>query len=148
MKVTNDTIELIKRRFRDSSKPKINQSQLAEFMGYGKAWVSKLMNRKLQTLTEEQVDNLEKFLSIKLQEFGDVSKMPILATELAKKMKTSEPLTRIVAALLELEQAVPPSPRWIETQDMTKLGQEIIRLAFANEDKPGKVAREVLKLLA
>ena len=138
MKVTNDTIELIKRRFRDSSKPKINQSQLADFMGYGKAWVSKLMNRKLQTLTEEQVENLEKFLSIKLQEFGDVSQMPILATELAKKMKTSEPLTMIVA----------PSPRWIETQDMTKIGQEIIRIAFANEDKPGKVAREVLKLLA
>src|SRR6478609_5506715 len=131
MKVTNDTIELIKRRFRDSSKPKINQSQLADFMGYGKAWVSKLMNRKLQTLTEEQVENLEKFLSIKLQEFGDVSQMPILATELAKKMKTSEPLTMIVA----------PSPRWIETQDMTKIGQEIIRIAFANEDKPGKVAR-------
>jgi hypothetical protein len=31
---------------------------------------------------------------------------------------------------------------------MTKLGQEIIRLAYANEDKPGKVAREVLRLLS
>jgi hypothetical protein len=31
---------------------------------------------------------------------------------------------------------------------MTKIGQEIIKIAFANEDKPGKVARMVLELLA
>jgi hypothetical protein len=148
MKVTNDTIELIKRRFRDPTKPKINQSQLADHMGYGKAWVSKLMNRKLQNLTDEQVDLLESFLSIKLQEFSEVSKMPVLVSELARKMQSSEPLTRIVAALLELEPVVEPSTRWIETQDMTKVGQEIIRISFANEDKPGKVASEVLKLLA
>jgi transcriptional regulator with XRE-family HTH domain len=148
MKVTNETIELIKRRFRDPTKPKINQSQLADHMGYGKAWVSKLMNKKLQNLTEEQVELLEKFLSIKLQEFSEVSKMPPLAAELARKMQTSEPLTRIVSALLEIEPAIAPSTRWIETKDMTKVGQEIIRLVFANEDKPGKVAREVLKLLA
>jgi hypothetical protein len=39
-------------------------------------------------------------------------------------------------------------PRYFEPKEMSKLGQEIIRLAFANEDKPGKVAREVLKLVS
>jgi hypothetical protein len=31
---------------------------------------------------------------------------------------------------------------------MIRIGQEIIQIAFANEDKPGKVARLVLELLA
>lgn len=34
-------------------------------MGYGKAWVSKLMTGKLQTLSDEQVEKLEEFLSIR-----------------------------------------------------------------------------------
>jgi plasmid maintenance system antidote protein VapI len=149
MKVTNDTIALIKNRFRDGSKPKINQSQLAEHMQLGKAWVSKLMNGKLKNLSEEQVDQLEEFLDTRLQVFSDKKhNVPAIAVELSKRMQQSVAISKIVEALLELETAVPPSPRWIETQDMTKIGQEIIKIAFANEDKPGKVAREVLKLLA
>ena len=35
-----------------------------------------------------------------------------------------------------------------QSKGMTKTGQEIIKLAFANEDKPGIVARMVLELLA
>ena len=33
-------------------------------------------------------------------------------------------------------------------EEMTKIGQEIIRICFANEDKPGKVTREFLKIPA
>jgi transcriptional regulator with XRE-family HTH domain len=149
MKVTNNTISLIKKRFRDKKKPKINQSQLAEHMGLGKAWVSKLMNHKLQTLSEKQVDQLEEFLEIRLHSFVDREhQVSPMASEISKKMQESEALARIVAALLDLEIASGDGPKWIQTQDMTKLGQEIIRISFANEDKPGKVASEVLKLLA
>ena len=150
MKVTNNTISLIKKRFRDPKKPKINQSQLAEFMGLGKAWVSKLMNGKLQTLSSKQLDDLEEFLGIRLQLLADKEKkISPIAIEISEKMQESEAISRIIEALLDMPgQIVDSGPRWIETQDMTKIGQEIIRLCFANEDKPGKVAREVLKLLA
>ena len=148
MKVTNQTISLIKSRFRNKSKPKINQSQLAEHMELGKAWVSKLMNKKLQSLSEKQVDQLEEFLGIRLQAFIDKqNQVSPMASEISKKMQDSEPIAKIIEALLELEISPFAGPEWIETQDMTKVGQEIIRIAFANEDKPGKVARLVLELL-
>ena len=149
MKVTNQTITLIKNRFRDQKKPKINQSQLAEHMQLGKAWVSKLMNKKLQNLSEKQVEQLEEFLDIRLQAFVDKeNQVSPLAKELSRKMTESEAMAKIVEALLEIETTPRDGPRWIETQDMSKVGQEIIRIAFANEDKPGKVARMVLELLA
>lgn len=149
MKITSNTISLIRNRFRDSSKPKINQSQLAEFMGYGKAWVSKLMNGKLQTLSSEQIEKLEEFLGIRLQAFTDKkNEVPAIAVQISKKMQDSTPITKIIEALLEIETPAQTGPRWIETCDMTKVGQEIIRIAFANEDKPGKVARLVLEILA
>jgi transcriptional regulator with XRE-family HTH domain len=150
MKVTNTTISLIKKRFRDPKKPIINQSQLAEFMGLGKAWVSKLMNGKLQTLSSKQLDDLETFLGIRLQLMADKEKkISPIALEISAKMQESDAISRIIEALLDIPlPSVDSGPRWIETKDMTKIGQEIIRLCFADEDKPGKVAREVLKLLA
>jgi hypothetical protein len=149
MKVTNSVISLIKNRFRDTKKPKINQSQLAEHMGLGKAWVSKLMNGKLLNLSEKQVDQLEEFLGIRLHSFVDKKNLvsPI-AQKISDKMQENAVISKIVEALLELDCSINSGPKWIETKDMTKVGQEIIRIAFADEDKPGKVAREVLKLLA
>jgi transcriptional regulator with XRE-family HTH domain len=148
MTVTNNTIALIRRRFRDASKPKINQSQLADHMGYGKAWVSKLMNKKIQNLTDDQVEKMEEFLGIRLQGFVDSrGAVAPMAVEISMKMKESAQVSKIIEALLELDIGSRDGPRWVETKDMTKLGQEIIRIAFANEDKPGKVASLVLGLL-
>lgn len=151
MTVTQPIIALIAKRFRDSSKPKLNQSQIAESMGLSKAWASKLMTGKIKRLTDEQARQLEGLLDIRLlpyiQEVGGPTSE--LASQLTRHMQNSEPMSRIVSALLELQdpKAI-TGPKWIETQDMTKIGQEIIRIAFANEDKPGKVARMVLELLA
>jgi transcriptional regulator with XRE-family HTH domain len=148
MKVTNNTISLIKSRLRDPKKPKINQSQIAESMGLGKAWVSKLMNRKLQTLSDEQVERLEEVLGIPLQAFVEkTNKIDPLALEISRKMQENASLAKAVQSLLELDCSCKCGPKWIETQDMTKIGQEIIRICFANDDKPGKVARMVLEIL-
>lgn len=148
MKVTNNTIALIRKRFRDPKKAKINQSQLADFMGLGKAWVSKLMNGKLQNLSSDQVDKLESFLGIRLTEYVDKKQeVSPLVRELTQKMNQNESISKIVSALLELDLSPRPGPQWVETKDMSKVGQEIIRIAFANEDKPGKVASLVLALL-
>lgn len=149
MKVTNDVIALIANRFRDPSKPKINQSQLAEHVGLGKAWVSKLMTGKLQTLSDTQLEQIEAFLGIRLSAYSEKSKIPAAAIEIARKMQDHEPVARIVGALLELNICnKPPGTRWIAPADMTKVGSQIIQIVTANPGKPGKVASLVLQLLA
>jgi transcriptional regulator with XRE-family HTH domain len=151
MTITPPLLAAIVQRLRDPSKPKLNQSQIADHMGLSKAWASKLMAGRIGNLTDDQGRKLEDFLGIKLrphmQEGASVSP---LAARLSAKMQENTPLSDLVAALLSLVEApaAPTGPRWIETQDMTKIGQEIITIAFANEDKPGKVARLVLELLA
>ena len=120
-------------------------------MGYGRSWASKLMKGNIKALSDEDSRKLEKFLDIKLQDYlqehGDP--IPDLAVRLGQRIKNDEAMTRVIAALMDLPQGVcAQGTRWIETQDMTKIGQEIIRICFANEDKPGKVARLVLELLA
>lgn len=151
MTITPPVIALIQKRFRDPSKPKINQSQLAEHMGYGKAWASKLMKGKIQNLSDEQLYKLEEFLGITLgPRFVEKSgNLPEMAVQLGRRMVDSEDLTKAVEAILKLsEPKYILGPKWIDTQDMTRIGQEIIRICFANEDKPGKVARLVLEMLA
>ena len=154
MTVTKSVIALIAKRLRDPRMAKLNQSQIAEHLGLSKAWASKFMGGKIGTLTDEQVQKLETFLEIKLrpyiQENGPA--VSALAEQLSLMMADNEPLNRVVADLINLVESAPApvldGPKWIETQDMTRIGQEIIRIAFANEDKPGKVARLVLELLA
>jgi transcriptional regulator with XRE-family HTH domain len=131
--------------------PKLNQAQLAEHMGYGRSWASKLMKGAIKNISDEDTAKLQAFLGIRLiPEFRDTGEVvPEIAMELGRRMKDSEALTKVISALLEMPQGTCiEGTRWIETQDMTKIGQEIIKIAFANEDKPGKVARMVLELLA
>lgn len=117
-------------------------------MGYGKAWVSKLMNNGIKNLTPEQREKMEDFLQIPLMEFADTKvEISPIVKEIAAKMNENKSIATIVSALLEIDACSSCGPKWIETKDMTKIGQEIIRIAFANEDRPGKVASEVLTLL-
>lgn len=151
MTITPPIIAAIIARLRDPKMPKINQAQLAEHMGYGRSWASKLMKGTIKNMSDEDSAKLQAFLGIRLiPEFRDTGEViPEIAMELGRRMKDSEALTNVIAALLEMPQGTCiEGTRWIETQDMTRIGQEIIKIAFANEDKPGKVARLVLELLA
>lgn len=129
--------------------PKINQSEIADRMGFGKAWMSKLMTGKLQSIDDDQVEQLESILGIKLQKFRDAKAASPFAQELDVAMNANPALAKAIEAVIELaEQTIINGPRYFQPSEMNGLGQAIIRIAFANEDKPGKVAREVLKLLA
>ena len=150
MTITPPVIALIAARFRDPSKPKLNQAQMADHMGFGRSWASKLMKGSIKNISDEDAAKLQSFLGIKLttfvQETGEVT--PELAIQIGRLMKENDAITKIVSALVELSAPkVIEGPRWIETKDMTKVGQEIVKIAWANEDKPGKVARLVLELL-
>lgn len=128
-----------------------SQTEMAKAVGNGKAWVTKFLDGSLRTIKEENMHALEDLLGIK---YFSVEKAAGARSPLANKIAAivdSDPAFAKLAAALDTalsEARGAFTPRYIPTQDMTKLGQEIIRLVFANEDKPGKVAREVLKLLA
>jgi len=148
MKITNQTLALIRARFRDANKPKINQSQLADHVGLGKAWASKLMNKKIQNITEEIAEKMEQFLGIKFQEFADDrNKVSPLAMELTQRIGENQSMAKVVEALLEMDVGNCAGTRWIATQDMNKVGQQIIDIAITNQNKPGKVASLVLQIL-
>lgn len=148
MDLTNNYRALILNGLRKSG---VTKTKLAETLGYGKAWTTKLLNGSLQTVSDADAEKIQKLLGIRFVKFVDAdTKVSDLATQVDRAIERNEKLAGVLTALLEMEEAsrAPMVPRYIETQDMTKYGQEIIRIAFANEDKPGKVMREVLKLLS
>lgn len=147
MKVTNNTRALILNALRRKG---LTQTALAEHMGHGKAWVTRLLDGTLKRLKEEQVDALEEFLGIRFFVVKDLQ--PQLSPTLKKLSALAEDNEKLMLLLETLEDLLqsdaPLVAPYIPTKNMTRFGQEIIRLAYANEDKPGKVAREVLRLLS
>ena len=67
---------------------------------------------------------------------------------MASEFDANEGFARVVSAVRESMREVVFTPKYIPTDKMAAVGSEIIRISFANEDKPGKVARMVLELLA
>jgi len=128
----------------------ITQTDIAEATGMGNAWVSKYLNGTLKTVRDETLGQIERVLGVRFFEMNRHDERSALANKVATLVDTDKDFAKL-AALIEkvLGQARSHySPRYIETQDMSKIGQKIIRICHQNEDKPGKVAREVLKLLS
>lgn len=129
----------------------VSKTQIAETAGLGKAWATKFLDGSLKTIKEETMHAIEDLLGLKYfsidRAMGDRSP---LANKIAGMVDADPAFAKLAVALEEALSAAHGAftPRYIPTKDMTRIGQEIIRLAFANDDKPGKVAREVLKLLA
>jgi hypothetical protein len=127
------------------------QTDLAKATGNGKPWVTKFLGGSMRTIKEKDILAIQEVLKI---DFFHVEKAggerSPLAAKIAGLVDTDPAFAKLASALeVALTEARGAfTPRYIPTKDMTKLGQEIIKLAFANEDKPGKVAREVLKMLA
>lgn len=126
----------------------IPQKAIAAELGYSKSAVSRLLSGKLKTINDDDALKLEKFLGVEFLRVSKGQKVSSLAIEIGELADQNEQFARVIAELIPLAQPPKGSPGWIETKDMTRVGQEIIRICFANEDKPGKVAREVLKLLS
>lgn len=151
MQVTEHVKELILSRLRSNSLPQIKPVDIANHLGHGKPWVTRLLNGTLKNLSDAQVEKLEELLGIRFEVFTDAGeKITGLAADVDYLIRENPAFAKTISSLVELASTprVKFTPAYVPTQDMTKLGQEIIRIAFANEDKPGKVAREILKLLS
>lgn len=129
----------------------ITKKDLADATGNGKAWVTKFLDGTLKTMKLDVMEKLEALLGINYFAVEKaVGQRSPLASKIAGLVDTDPAFAKLASAIDEaLSQARGAfTPRFIPTPDMTRIGQEIIRIAYANEDKPGKVARLVLELLA
>jgi len=149
MDVTDNTRGIILQAIRYKG---VTQTALAEKMGYGKAWVSKLLNGSIKRLSDSDVEKIEDFLGIRFFVVTENAKVSGLAVELSEAAEKDPEFLNVLTELARYQSLASEkrvfTPRYFETKEMTRIGQEIIRIAFADEDKPGKVAREVLRLVS
>jgi transcriptional regulator with XRE-family HTH domain len=129
----------------------VKASEIAAALQLGKPWVTKFLSGKTRFIQEESMHKLEDLLGVKYFSVEKaIGERSPLANKIAALVDTDPLFARTVAGIEEMivNARCSFTPRYFPTKDMTRIGQEIIRICFANEDKPGKVAREVLKLLA
>lgn len=126
---------------------RINAAELAERVGKSRSWASRVLSGAIGTMDDDTAERVAVCLGITWREPLDKEKASAAAAALSKIADQDE---RVAGLLSTIQELVTPiyQPRYYETKEMTRLGQEIVRIAFANEDKPGKVAREVLALLS
>ena len=130
----------------------LKQSDIATEMGYGKAWVTMFLKqdgKNLKKIDNDALKKLEGILGTPL--FTRVEETPTspVAQRLHELMTANPQLEKLGLALIEAFDGTSASGvPYIPTKDMTRVGQEIIKAAFANEHKPGKVARLVIEMLS
>jgi DNA-binding Xre family transcriptional regulator len=130
---------------------KMNQTDLATAIGLGKAWVTKFLDGSMKTMREQTMFDLQDLLGIQYftieKAVGDRSP---LANKLAAAIDSDPQFAKLTTALYEvlLEARATYTPRFVPTKEMSALGKKIIAIASENPEKPGKVARLVLELLA
>lgn len=133
---------------------RIKQQELAEHMGYSKPWASKLLSdgvNQLKTISDSDAAKIQDFLGIAFYQIRENEEMVSdLALRIDAAMLEDQQFQKVVTALADLVegQTVNWTPRFFSTKEMTQLGQEITRLVFANEGKPGKIARETLRMVS
>lgn len=129
----------------------ISKVRIAEELGLGKPWVTKFFDGSLKTAKEETLFQLEDLLGVK---FFSLDKPPgdrsPLADKIANRVDADPTFAKLAVtleeALTEAQKSI--TPRFIPTKEMNQVGREIIQIVEQFKDKPGKVTREVLRILA
>lgn len=147
MDITENVKALILQGLRNKKQTKL---WLAEEMGLNKSWATRLLNGQLKTLSDDQAEKIMKLLNIEFFTLRrvDDSSVSVKALQIASEYDKNPAFATVATALQQAMKETVYTPRFIPTDQMRHIGDEIIRIAFANEDKPGKVARLVLELLA
>lgn len=147
MDITENVKALILQGLRKKKQTKV---WLAEQMGLNKSWATRLLNGQLKTLSDDHAEKIMKILGIEFFTLRrvDDSKISAKAMQLAAEFDKNPAFATVAAALQSAMKSTVYTPRFIPTEQMAHIGNEIIRISYANEDKPGKVARLVLELLA
>ena len=145
MNVTDHTRATITQALRNKS---MSQTFLAEKMGLGKAWVSKLLNGGIKRLSDEHTDALEDILDISFFTLVDSTKIPGIAVKLGKLMEERPEVAEIANSLLAMDESLFYSLPHLPTRDLVDFGKEILRASHEDPDKPGKVGKIALNRLS
>lgn len=131
----------------------MNQSQLAEKIGYHRSHVSKILKGEVEHLSDELVDLLNDALGLDLNpvNFQQVSVSPA-AMELSQ-VAENDPVVRslLVSLAHVIRPKIGPFLPHVDTKRLPKIGAEITRIVSAWEDGNdphySKIAVEVLDML-
>lgn len=127
----------------------MSKGEVAEIVGHKPAWATKLFDGTLKSLTDEHVTRLEDALEIKFFRLTRSNKeVSGLGFKVSEATKESPELLRAIESVMELHEKQVFTPPYFTTKQLVGLGEEIIRLAHAEQDKPGKVGRKVLELVS
>lgn len=126
------------------------QADLALKIGKSEAWISKLLSGKQRTIDGVTFRKLEIALEIDFFNLSKSGNISPLASQIAA-MVDNDPLFAKLAvcakdAIIGARSTF--TPRYVPTDDMAGLGKRILAITQTNADKPGKVAKLILQLLA
>lgn len=127
-----------------------SQVELADQIGKSEAWVSKLLSGKQRTLDDKTFRKLEIALEIDFFGLGKSGNLSPLAEQIGT-MVDADPLFAKLAVCAKdaiTGARATFTPRYVPTEEMAGLGKKILAITQANPDKPGKVAKLILQLLA
>lgn len=128
----------------------LSQSELAISIGKSEAWVSKLLSGKQRSIDSVTFRKLEMSLEIDFFGLGKNGNLSPLAEQIGS-MVDSDPLFAKLAVCAKdaiTGARATFTPRYVPTENMSGLGKQILAITQANPDKPGKVAKLILQLLA
>jgi hypothetical protein len=145
MNITESTRGLVLQGLRTK---KQTRNWLAEKIGVHKSWVTRFFSGELKSLTDPQVEALQDALDIRFFSLDVKGQHSTAALDIATEFDRNQAFAHLVQSMQTAMQKVTFTPRYIPTAEMGKVGSEIIRIALENKEKPGKVARLVLELLA
>ena len=128
------------------------QQGLGDKLGVGRAWVNKFFHGSLGSITEERLREIEDALDVSFFSMPKTSHQPHseLASRMAALVDHDPDFARLSAVLLTVVAQSRGAfvPRFVPTSERATLGKKIVILSLENRAKPGKVAREVLRLLS
>ena len=127
-----------------------SQAELAGMLGKSEAWVSKLLSGKQKSVDAATFRKLELALEIDFFGVGKNGNLSPLAERIGSMVDSDPLFARLAACASEAITGARATftPRYVPTEEMAGLGKKILAITQANPEKPGKVAKLVLQLLA
>ena len=147
MNITEPMRQVILRSIREKG---MTKQHLAKELGLSKSWATRLLDGTLKNIRDEHLFALQDLLELKFFAITQSNEISDEAKELAKRIDADPDFAKVIASFSDCLDAARGAftPRYIPTEKMAKLGNQIIAIVEANKDKPGKIARLVLELLA
>ena len=127
-----------------------SQAELAGILGKSEAWVSKLLSGKQKSIDATTFQKLEIALEIDFFGVGKNGNLSPLAERIGGMVDSDPLFAKLAVCASETITGARATftPRYVPTEEMAGLGKKILAITQSNPEKPGKVAKLVLQLLA